>query len=325
MTRRLVRAVLALTSALAVTLAGAQSPERDWPARPVRIIVPITPGGGADTMARTLAPLLASRLGQSVVVDNRPGGGGSVGAELTAQATADGHTVMITSSSFVLHALLYKARYDVVRDFSPVTQLVQHPYVMLVAAGVPAGSVREFIDWAKVSPGTVNFASSGNGSLIHLTGALFNSVAGTRMVHIPYKGIAQAFPDMFAGRVHATFSSILTGLPQISSGRLKALGVTSLQRTARLPDVPTLAEAGLGQFEVTQWYGAFAPARTPAARLARLQSEIAAILKSPEMSARIAQEGSRAVASTGTEFARVIEMESSKWRQLIAQAGIKAE
>ena len=276
-------------------------------------------------MARTLAPLLASRLGQSVVVDNRPGAGGSVGAMLTAQATADGHTAMITSSSFVLHTLLYKANYDAVRDFSPVTQLVQHPYVMLVAASVPAGSVRDFIDWAKASQGAVNYASSGNGSLIHLTGALFNSVAGIRMVHIPYKGIAQSFPDMFAGRVHATFTSILTGLPQIASGRLKALGVTSLQRSARLPDVPTLAEAGLGQFEVTQWYGAFAPARTPAARVARLQSEIAAILKSPEMSARIAQEGSRAVGNTGAEFARVIESESGKWRQLIAQAGIKAE
>ncbi len=148
MARRVLRSALALTGALAATIAGAQTAERDYPARPVRIIVPIAPGGGVDTMARTLAPLLASRLGQSVVVDNRPGGGGSVGAELTAQATADGHTVMITSSSFVLHALLYKARYDVVRDFSPVTQLVQHPYVMLVTAGVPAGSVRDFIDWA---------------------------------------------------------------------------------------------------------------------------------------------------------------------------------
>jgi tripartite-type tricarboxylate transporter receptor subunit TctC len=325
MARRVLRAAVALTSAAAATLASAQSAERDYPARPVHIVVPIAPGGGVDTMARTLAPLLASRLGQSVVVDNRAGGGGSVGAMLTAQATADGYTAMITSSSFVLHTLLYKASYDVARDFSPVTQLVQHPYVMLVAAGVPAGSVREFIDWAKASPGAVNYASSGNGSLIHLTGALFNSVAGTRMVHIPYKGIAQSFPDMLAGRVQATFTSILTGLPQISSGRLKALGVTSLQRTARLPDVPTLAEAGLGQFEVTQWYGVFAPAHTPAARLVRLESEIAAILKSPEMSARIAQEGSRAVGSTGAEFARVIAIESNKWRQLVAQAGIKAE
>jgi tripartite-type tricarboxylate transporter receptor subunit TctC len=276
-------------------------------------------------MARSLAPLLAGRLKQPIVVDNRAGGGGSVGAELTAQAAPDGHTIMVTSSSFVLHGLLYRARYDALRDFAAVTQLVQHPYVLLTGAAVPVASAREFIAWAKASRGGANYASSGNGSLIHLTGELFNSVTGAGLVHVPYKGLAQAYPDMFSGQVHATFGSILSSLPHVSSGRLKALGVTSLKRTARLPEVPTLDEAGLAKFDVTQWYGVFAPARTPASRLARLQTEIAATLNSPDTAKRIAAEGSHAVGNSSAEFTRMIVAESAKWRELIQKAGIKGE
>jgi tripartite-type tricarboxylate transporter receptor subunit TctC len=297
----------------------------DYPKRPLRVIIPIAPGGGVDTMARTLAPLLTSRLGQPVVIDNRAGGGGSIGAELTAQAMPDGHTVMLTSSSFVLHSLLYRTRYDPIRDFSPVTQLVQHPYVFVTSATVPASSVREFVSWAKAAKGNVNFASSGNGSLIHLTGELFNSVTGIKMVHVPYKGLALAFPDMFSGQVHATFGSILTSLPHISGGRLKALGVTSLKRTARLPEVPTLDESGVSKFDVTQWYGVFAPARTPARFVARLQTEIAGALASPDTSSRIANEGSNAVGNTAAEFAQVVAAEKTKWSVLIQQAGIRGE
>jgi tripartite-type tricarboxylate transporter receptor subunit TctC len=308
------------TAAAAAQYAGA-----DYPKRPIRVIVPIAPGGGVDTMARTLAPLVAARLGQPVVVDNRAGGGGSVGAELTAQAMPDGHTVMITSSSFVLHSLLYRARYDPVRDFAPVTQLVQHPYVLLTSATVPASNAREFVSWAKAASGSVNYASSGNGSLIHLTGELFNSMTGVNMVHVPYKGLAQAYPDMFSGQVHATFGSILSSLPHVSNGRLRALGVTSLKRTGRLPEVPTLDESGIAKFDVTQWYGAFAPARTPGALVARLQTEIAGALTSPETAQRIANEGSHAVGNTAPEFARVVLAEKVKWSGLIRQAGIRAE
>jgi tripartite-type tricarboxylate transporter receptor subunit TctC len=304
--------------------ATAQQVEQPYPSRPVRVIVPIAPGGGVDTMARSLAPMLTARLAQPIVVDNRAGGGGSVGAELTAQAAPDGHTIMITSSSFVLHTLLYRARYDPLRDFAAVTQLVQHPYVLLTSATVPAANVREFVSWAKTR-GAVNYASSGNGSLIHLTGELFNRVTGLAMVHVPYKGLAQAYPDMFSGQVHATFGSILSSLPHLSSGRLKALGVTSLRRTERLPDVPTLDETGLAKFDVTQWYGAFAPARTPASRIARLQSEISGALNAPETAKRIAAEGSLAVGNTAAEFDRVIVAESARWRGLIRQAGIKGE
>jgi tripartite-type tricarboxylate transporter receptor subunit TctC len=296
-----------------------------FPSRPLRFIVPIAPGGGVDTTARAVGQNLSARAGQPVVIENRPGGGGSIGAELTAQAAPDGHTVMVTSSSFIIHSLLSPTRYEPTRDFTPVTQLVQHPYVMVVPNVVPAASVREFVAWAKAQKSGVSYASSGVGSLIHLTGELFNTATGLTMVHIPYKGIALAFPDMFAGQVHVTFNSILTSLPHITAGRFKALGVTSLQRTTRLPDVPTLDEAGLARFEVTQWYGVFAPARTPAARVAWMQKEIASILTSAEMAERIASEGSLAVGNTAAEFGRLIAAETDKWRDLIRRSGIRAQ
>lgn len=322
---RITRLACAMAAMLAAAPAAAQRTEQDYPSRPVRVIVPVAPGGGVDMMARTLAPLLASRLGQPVVVDNRAGGAGSIGAELTAQAMPDGHTVMLTGSSFVLHSLLYRTRYDPVRDFSPVTQLVRHPYVLLIGAAVPASNAREFINWAKAAKGGINYASSGNGSLVHLTGALFNSATGLAMVHVPYKGLAPAYADMFSGQVHATFGSILSSLPHISSGRLRALAVTSLTRTARLPDVPTLDESGVAKFDVTQWYGVFAPARTPARLTSRLQAEIAGALASPDTANRIANEGSQAVGNTAAQFAQVVGAEKAKWSVLIKQAGIRGE
>lgn len=322
---RITRLAYAVAALLAAAPAAAQRADPDYPNRPIRVIVPVAPGGGVDMMARSLAPILTGRLGQSVVIDNRAGGGGSVGAELTAQAVPDGHTVMLTGSAFVLHSLLYRARYDPVRDFSPVTQLVEHPYVLLTGAAVPAANAREFINWAKAAKGGVNYASSGNGSLVHLTGELFKSVTGVAMVHVPYKGLAQAYPDMFSGQVHATFGSILSSLPHVSAGRLRALAVTSLKRTARLPDVPTLDESGVAKFDVTQWYGVFAPARTPARFTSRLQTEIAGALASPDMASRIASEGSHAVGNTAAQFAQVVGAERAKWSVLIKQAGIRGE
>ncbi|MCW5603171.1 MAG: tripartite tricarboxylate transporter substrate binding protein [Burkholderiales bacterium] len=312
--------------ALAIALPGAaQNVEQDYPKRPIRFIVPIATGGGVDTMARTIGALLTQRLGQQVVVDNRPGAGGSLGAEIVAQATPDGYTAMVTSSSFLIHSLLYRARYDPVRDFAAVTQIVQHPYVLLVNSSVPATTAGEFIAWAKVPGRNVNYASSGNGSLIHLSGELFNTMAGLKMVHIPYKGLAQAYPEMFSGQVHATFGSILSSLPHITSGRLRALGVTSLRRTPRLPDAPTLNESGVPGFEVTQWYGAFVPAKTPAALISRLQKEIAFVLTQPETANRIASEGSQAVGNTASEFARAVQAERLKWNDVIQRTGIRVE
>ena len=315
------------TAAVFVTTSSLAADTRNdaFPTRPIRFIVPIAAAGGVDTIARSIGQNLSGRIAQPVVIENRPGGGGTIGAELTAQAAPDGHTVLVTSSSFITYSLLYPTRYDPVRDFSPVTQLVQHPYVMVIPAIVPASSVGEFVAWAKGYKPGVSYASSGIGSLIHLTGELFNRATGLRMVHVPYKGIALAFPDMFAGQVHVTFNSILTSLPHITAGRLKALGVTSLQRTPRLPDVPTLDESGLKRFEVTQWYGVFAPAKTPVARVSLLQREIAAILKQPDMTERIAVEGSLAVGNSAPEFARLIAAETASWRTLIKETGIRGD
>lgn len=309
--------------ALAGAAHGAAAASDAYPARPIRMIAPIAPGGGVDTMARSVGPELAARLGQPVVVDNRPGAGGSLGAELLAKSAPDGHTLMIASSAFVLHTLLYPARYDPLGDFAPITQLVEHPYVMVLNAKVPAGSVKELIALARKDPDALSYASSGNGSLIHLSGELFKSLTGINMTHIPYKGLAAALPDMFAGRVHVTFSSILTALPHIKGGRLRPIGVTSRARTQALPEVPTLEESGIAGFEVTQWYGVFAPAAAPQPIVARLQGEIAAVMKSPAMAQRIAAEGSRALGNTPAEFSVSIRREVDKWRKVIAQAQIK--
>jgi tripartite-type tricarboxylate transporter receptor subunit TctC len=294
-----------------------------YPQRPIRLVAPIAPGGGVDTMARTLGPELAARLGQPVVIDNRPGAGGSIGAELVAKAAPDGHTLMLSGSAFVLHTLLYPARYDPLADFAPVTQLVAHPYVMLLGASVSAASVGELIALARKDPDAVSYASSGNGSLIHLSGELFKHLARVNMTHVPYKGIAASFPDLFAGRVQATFSSIPTALPHVKSARLRPIGVTSRERAPALPAVPTLEESGLAGFEVTQWYGVFAPAAVARPVVARLQREIAAVLKSPAMAQRFAAEGTRAIGSEPAQFSASIRRETEKWRALIAQANIR--
>ena len=296
-----------------------------YPSRPVRLVLPIAPGGAVDTLARQLGPRLSDRIGQQVIVDNRPGGGGSLGAELTARAAPDGHTLMMASSAFLIHALLYRATYDPIADFAPVTQLVKHPYVMVVAANVPATNVDEFISWAKRHPDKVNYASSGNGSLIHLTGELFKASTGVAMTHIPYKGITPGFIDMLAGRVQVTFASAVSTLPHLRSGRLRALAVTSARRVALFPTLPTLEEAGVKGFEVTQWFGVFAPPRTPVARIGRIQREIAAILREKEQLQRMTEEGSEVVAGTPAEFKRVMRAEHSRWETVIRRAGIKGE
>ena len=294
-----------------------------YPQRPIRLIAPIAPGGGVDTMARTLGPELGARLGQNVVIDNRPGAGGSIGAELVAKAAADGHTLMLSGSAFVLRTLLYPARYDPLADFAPITQLVEHPYVMLLNASLPASNVTELIALAHKDPGALSYASSGNGSLIHLSGELFKQLARVKMTHVPYKGIAASFPDLFAGRVHVTFSSIPTALPHVRSARLRPIGVTSRKRAAALAEVPTLEESGIAGFEVTQWYGVFAPAAAPKPVIARLQREIVSALKSAAMSQRFAVEKASGIGNSPAEFAANIRKEMDKWRALVAQGNIK--
>ncbi len=237
----------------------------------------------------------------------------------------DGYTLMMASSAFLIRTLLYPSSYHPLKDFAPVTQLVKHPYVMVVASGVPVRSVAEFIAWAKANPDRVNYASSGSGSLIHLTGELFKAKTGTVMTHIPYKGISPGLVDMFSGRVQATFASINTTLPHIKAGRLRALGVTSTKRVAPLPEVPTLDEAGVKAFEVTQWFGVFAPTGTAPQVVARLQREIAAVMHEPANAQRMTAEGSEVVANSPTDFARVMQAEYAGWGAVIRNAQIRGD
>ncbi len=296
-----------------------------YPHRPVRVIVSVAAGGGTDTVGRSLAQKMSERLGQQFVIDNRPGGGGSIAVELTARAHPDGHTLLFSSSTFVTNQLLYKVNYDALRDLAPVSLASENPYVIAVNAGVPAKTLPAFIALAKAKPRGFNYASSGKGSLLHLTAELLSSAAGIEMTHIPYKGMALAFPDIISGQVQVAISSALTMLPHLRGGRVHALGVTSRKRMPALPEVPTIEEAGYAGFEVTQWYGMMAPAQTsPAIRLT-LQQEISRALQIPDVRARLSAEGAEPVGNTPAEFAARLKDEFAKWAKTIKAAGIKGD
>ncbi len=302
-----------------------QVPAQSYPTKPIRLIVPLAAGGGMDTTARGISQPLSDRLKQTIVVDNRPGAGGAIGAEMVATAPPDGYTLLMVSASFVVHPLLYRARYDPLRDFTPVTQASSQPYVLIVHPSVPAASVRELVAHAKANPGKLNYASAGNGSLIHLTTELFKSITGTDIIHVPYKGMGATYADMLAGRIQTAFPSIISVLPHVKSGKLRALGVTSRVRAPVLPDTPTVQEAGIPGFEVTQWYGVMTPAKTPRALVDRLQKEIAVVLQQPEVVQRMAGEGSGPAGSTPAEFAAHIKSEIKQWGEVIHKAKIRAD
>jgi tripartite-type tricarboxylate transporter receptor subunit TctC len=312
-----------ITAALLAAAVTAQA--QLYPTKPIRLIVPLAAGGSMDIIARGVAQKLTDRLGQTVVVDNRPGAGGSIGAELTAHAVPDGYTLMMASASYVTHALMYRAPYHPVRDFAPITQVSAQPYVLVVHPAVPAATAGELITYAMSNPGHLNYASSGNGGLIHLTGELFKSMTGVSLVHVPYKGMAAAYSDMLGGQVQLGFPATVSALPHIKSGKLRGLAVTSRVRAKILPDLPPLHEAGVPGFDVTQWYGMLAPAGTPPTIVDRMQREVAALLTQPDVIARMAADGSEPVSSTPRGFATHIKSEFAKWDGVIRQANIRGE
>ncbi|MBI3938936.1 MAG: tripartite tricarboxylate transporter substrate binding protein [Betaproteobacteria bacterium] len=298
---------------------------QEYPARPVRLIVPLAPGGAMDTVARAVAQKLTGNFRQTVVVDNRGGGGGSIGAEITMRATPDGYTLMMGSASYLIHALMYRAPYHPVRDFVPVTQVTTQPYVLVVHPAVPANTISEFIAVLRAKPGQYSFASAGSGSLIHLTTELFKALSGVEAVHVPFKGMGAAYPDLLSGRLQFAFGSIISSTPHLKSGKLRGLGVTSRTRAASLPELPPLAEAGVPGFDVTQWYGLLAPLKTPRAVIARVQREVASVLRQPDIVARFAADGSEPVGSTPENFGAHIRDEYERWSKVIKQAGIRAD
>ena len=323
MTRLLIGAFCAAFYAVFFTFS--LSAQAAWPDKPVRLIVPLSAGGGMDTVARAVATPLTEKLGQSVVVDNRAGGGGAIGAEITKEAPKDGHTLLMASATFVIHPLLYPARYVPTRDYAAITQVTRQPYVLMVHPGIPVKTVKELVAYTKTHPSTINYASAGQGSLIHLTTELFKARTGASMNHIPYKGMGGAYVDMLSGRIQAAFPSIISVLPHLKTGKLRALAVSSAKRSSSLPDIPTLQETGIADFDVSQWYGLFAPVGTPRPIIDRVHHEVVQILKTAEMQKRMAGDGADGVGSTPDEFAAHVKAESMRWAEVIKKSGIKAD
>jgi tripartite-type tricarboxylate transporter receptor subunit TctC len=304
---------------------GALHAAPDFPTKPVRLIVPFAPGGGLDILARLFAPKLTESLSQPIVVDNRPGASGAIGLELTARARPDGYTLVIMSASHVIHAIVNKTNYDLFRDFAPVTQTSASSYVLVVSPGLAVRSVSELIAHAKTNPGKLNYISSGNATLQHLATELLAVTVGLKLVHVPYKGVGSMLPDLMSGRVQIAMASATSLAPHIRAKSVRPLAVTSSQREPILPGVPTMGEAGLSGFVVTQWHALLAPAGTPRAVVERLQGEIAKTLRQPDVAARLTNDGTAIVASSPPEFAAFLKAEHDKWAKVVKQAGIRAE
>lgn len=316
---------LAAGAALAPWPAGAQSPEA-WPARPLRFILPFPPGGGTDILGRLIAERLTANLGQPVVTENRGGAGGNVGAEAAAKSAPDGYTIVLVAPSLAISPSLYsKLNYDPVKDFAPVSLVATVPNVMITNPAVPAGTLAEFIRLAKSRPGEMNFGSGGSGTSNHLAGELFNIVAGVKLVHVPYKGVNLAMNDVLSGRIQLAVIGIPAAAPHIKAGKLRALALIAPRRSPVLPDVPTVAEAGLPKFEVTTWYGVLAPAGTPKAIVLRLNAELARTMHAPELKERFDALATDPVTSTPEEFAALIKREIAKWGEVVREAGLKAD
>jgi tripartite-type tricarboxylate transporter receptor subunit TctC len=314
-----IAAMLAIASLPAQGAVSGQS----YPNRPVRILVPLTPGGNMDGITRGLAQKLSDSFGQQVIVDNRPGAGNRVALEILSGASPDGHTLMTTSLTTVVHPMLYKSRFELLRDFSPVSQISAQGYVLVINNAVPVQSARDLVRHLKANPGKLSFMSTGIGSPIHLTGELFQSITGTRMLHVPYKGAA--YQDIVSGLVQVGFPTVASGLPFIQSGRLRPLAVTTPKRMPTLPDVPTLAEDGVDGVVVVNWYGIIAPRDTPSALIAQISKQIAAAMHSPEIGKRLKADSTEPVGSTPSEFVAHIRSETERWSRVIKQAGIKGE
>jgi tripartite-type tricarboxylate transporter receptor subunit TctC len=321
-----VRSAQVFGAVLLATAAAGGLAQSGYPMKPVRVVVPSSAGGGTDIVARIIAPDLSKRLGQQVVIDNRPGAGTMIGIEVAAKSPPDGYTLLMGLSTLAINPALYqKVPYDPVRDFAPITEAVSSASIIVVHPSLPVKSVKELIAFARSLPGQINYASAGTGTYPHMTMELFLSMANLKMVHIPYKGTGPAMIDMLAGHTAVMAATILTGMPQIRAGRLRPLGITSAARSAVAPEIPTVAESGLPGFESVQWYGMLAPAKTPKEIITRLHLEVTRILQQPETRERFAGDGADPVGNTPDEFARFIQSELVKWAKVARAAGIKPE
>jgi tripartite-type tricarboxylate transporter receptor subunit TctC len=316
-----------LVAALALGLAAAGAHAQTYPSKPIRMIVPFTPGGTTDILARTVGQKLGEAWGQPVVVDNRPGAGGNIGSELVAKAPPDGYTLLMgTISTHAINASLYRRLpFDPTRDFAPVSRVGTLPNILIVHPSVPVKSVKELIELARSKPGELNFASSGVGTSLHLSGALFNSMAGVNLVHVPYKGSSPALADLLGGQVKIMFDNLPSALPHVKAGKLKPLAVTGTRRASVLPEVPTVIESGLAGFEVTSWFAVFAPAKTPKDIVTKLNGEIVKILNSADVQEKLTQIGVDAAPTTPEELAAFAKAETEKWGKVVKATGASAD
>jgi len=314
-------------AAVALAALAAVAQAQAWPSKPIKWVVPFAPGGTTDILARTVGEKLAVALGQPVIIENKPGAGGGVGAEFTAKSAPDGYTIMGgTISTHAINASLYKSLpYDPVKDFVAITLIARVPNMLVINPSVPAKDVKELIALLKANPGKYSFASSGNGTSQHLSGELFKSMSGTDMQHIPYKGSPPALQDVVGGQVAMTFDNITTALPLAKAGKLRALAVTTAKRSSVAPEVPTLAESGLPGFEVGSWQGVFAPAGTPPEIVKRLNAEIVKALNMPDVREKLSGLGAEIVADSPEEFSALVKAEVAKWADVVKKSGAKVD
>lgn len=317
---------MAVAVLLAAACAGVAPAHAQYPDRPVRMIVGFVPGGFTDVLARNIAQGLQERLGKPIVVENRPGASGSIGADVVAKANPDGYTLLMghVNSNAIAPALYPRLPYDVIKDFTPIIRVASTPMLLTVNAAVPAHDVKSFIELAK-SGRRLTFASSGNGSVQHLAAELFMLATGVSMTHVPYKGSAQAIVDLVSGQVDLNFESPPNVLPHLRGGKVRALAITSPERSPTLPDVPTLAEAGVSGAEISQWFGVLGPANLPKDIVAKLNAEIGAILQSPEVVERIRSQDGKILGGSAQEFATFIKEDTLRWAKLIKDANVRLE
>jgi tripartite-type tricarboxylate transporter receptor subunit TctC len=306
---------------------GASAADAPWPSRPIHLVVPYPPGGPLDAVARLTAQKVSADLGEPIVVDNKAGAGGNIGADAVAKAAPDGYTLLLGAvATHAINPSLYASMpFDSQRDFEPVTQLASTPNVLIVNPALPVKSVAEFIAYAKAHPGALNFGSGSTGSAGHLAGELFKRMAGIEMTHVPYKGAAPAMQDLIAGQVNLMFDNLASALTQIKAGKVRALAVTTAKRTPLAPDLPTIAESGLPGFDINTWFGVFVPAKTPRAIVQRLHDEFAKALAQPDVREKMLGLGAEPVASTPEQFGAYVRSEAAKYAKIVKASGARVD
>ena len=318
---------IAITCGMAFTSLASIVSAQTWPTKPIKIVLGFPPGGATDILSRDFAAKLSEELKQQVLIENKPGAGGTIGADIVAKAMPDGYTLTIgTSSNHAIAVSLYKKLpYDPVKDFVPITMLAVSQNVVVINPGVPANNIKELVAYAKANPGKLNFGSSGNGTISHLTGEMFNTLNGTLITHIPYKGSAFVFPDLLSGQISVMYDSTISIGSLVKSGKVKALAVTGAKRSRLMPDLPTVAESGYRDFESTNWFGLFAPAATPQDILIKLHAAAVKVLDAPDLQARFALQGAEVVANNPAETLAMVKADIVKWAEVAKKSGAKID